>query len=195
MALRFPFSYVRIAVGENQSNTQNLTRRELLKRGAILGGALAWATPAVQLIGMTPAMATHVSEACLCVKNDPPGSTTFIPLSGSSGECLDPIDGCSDPISIFSGEIAVTAIDGGWRLQYPANCNVIALSIKCGSGAPGSLGCAADACTCWFEGDSTSPEDLSYTIDGFPDSKFIDLLNDDCNVGSISHIEFCIQCP
>src|SRR5688572_14686110 len=29
-----------------------ITRRQALKRGAILGGALAWATPVVQVIGM-----------------------------------------------------------------------------------------------------------------------------------------------
>lgn len=41
-----------------------LTRRQALKRGAILGGALAWATPVVQVIGMRPAFAQTVSPAC-----------------------------------------------------------------------------------------------------------------------------------
>ena len=39
-----------------------LTRRQTLKRGALLGGALAWATPVVQVIGMKPAFATTPSE-------------------------------------------------------------------------------------------------------------------------------------
>lgn len=43
-----------------------LTRRQALKRGAILGGALAWATPVVQVVGMRPALAQTVSPTgCL----------------------------------------------------------------------------------------------------------------------------------
>ena len=41
-----------------------VTRREALKRGALLGGALVWATPAVQVIGMKPAFAQSVSAPC-----------------------------------------------------------------------------------------------------------------------------------
>jgi hypothetical protein len=38
-----------------------LTRREMLKRGAIFGGALVWATPVVQTVGMSRAYASHTS--------------------------------------------------------------------------------------------------------------------------------------
>jgi hypothetical protein len=38
-----------------------ITRRQALKRGAIFGGALAWATPVVQIVGMRPASAQAVS--------------------------------------------------------------------------------------------------------------------------------------
>jgi hypothetical protein len=38
-----------------------ITRRQALRKGAILGGALAWATPIVQVIGMKPAFAQVVS--------------------------------------------------------------------------------------------------------------------------------------
>jgi hypothetical protein len=48
---------------ENQNS--GLTRREMLKRGAVLGGAVAWATPAVQLIGMRPALAQTPSDTCI----------------------------------------------------------------------------------------------------------------------------------
>ena len=41
-----------------------ITRRQALKRGAILGGALAWATPVVQVVGMRPAFAQTVSPGC-----------------------------------------------------------------------------------------------------------------------------------
>ena len=38
-----------------------LSRRELLKKGAYLGGALAWATPVVQVVGISPALAADTS--------------------------------------------------------------------------------------------------------------------------------------
>lgn len=55
-----------------QSNTEKsadqsphgLTRREALKKGALLGGALIWTTPAVQAIGILPAQAQEVSPFC-----------------------------------------------------------------------------------------------------------------------------------
>jgi hypothetical protein len=42
---------------------QGLTRRELLRKGAILGGALAWSIPTVQTIRMAPAFAAATSFA------------------------------------------------------------------------------------------------------------------------------------
>ena len=49
-------------VSDHEINEEGLTRREALKRGAILGGvALAWTTPAVQIVGMSPAFATTTS--------------------------------------------------------------------------------------------------------------------------------------
>lgn len=41
-----------------------ITRREVLRRGAILGGAVAWATPVVQVVGMRPALAQAPSPGC-----------------------------------------------------------------------------------------------------------------------------------
>jgi hypothetical protein len=46
-----------------------LTRREALKRGAMLGGALVWAIPVVQTVGMTAAMAQTVSPELLFFDN------------------------------------------------------------------------------------------------------------------------------
>ncbi len=48
-----------------QRDTQNgLTRREALKRGAVIAGGLAWATPLVQAVGMRPAFAATTSPLC-----------------------------------------------------------------------------------------------------------------------------------
>ena len=40
---------------------QGISRRDLLKRGAALGGAVVWMTPLVQTVGMGPAFAETVS--------------------------------------------------------------------------------------------------------------------------------------
>jgi uncharacterized protein YfaP (DUF2135 family) len=48
---------VRMRVADNEG----LSRRQLLKRGAIVGGGLLWATPAVQTIGMSRALAQVTS--------------------------------------------------------------------------------------------------------------------------------------
>jgi hypothetical protein len=49
-------------VSDHEINEDGLTRREALKKGAILGGvALAWTTPAVQIVGMSPALAQTTS--------------------------------------------------------------------------------------------------------------------------------------
>ena len=62
-----------------------LTRREILKRGAVFGGALVWATPVVQVVGMGRARAQTPSPGCLryCMKwevenNDPVQDTGVI---------------------------------------------------------------------------------------------------------------------
>ncbi len=66
----------------NTSDT-SITRRQLLKRGAAIGGAVLWATPVVQVVGMGKAYAQDVSPNCsrFCLKwevdeNHKTGSTT-----------------------------------------------------------------------------------------------------------------------
>jgi hypothetical protein len=50
--------------GAPSEQAGGITRRQALKRGALLGGALAWATPVVQVIGMRPAFAQVPSPTC-----------------------------------------------------------------------------------------------------------------------------------
>lgn len=47
-------------MGETHSEN-GISRRELLKKGAVLGGAVAWATPVVQTLGMGRAFAQTAS--------------------------------------------------------------------------------------------------------------------------------------
>jgi hypothetical protein len=57
-----------------------LTRREILKRGAAFGGALVWATPVVQVMGMSSAHARPVSPGCIryCLKWETDGNQRIL---------------------------------------------------------------------------------------------------------------------
>lgn len=47
-----------------------VSRRDAIKKGAVVGGAVLWATPVIQAIGISPASATHVSpnvQHCPCL--------------------------------------------------------------------------------------------------------------------------------
>jgi hypothetical protein len=49
---------------EPEEPSRGITRREALRRGALLGGALVWTTPIVQAIGIRPAFAQVPSGFC-----------------------------------------------------------------------------------------------------------------------------------
>lgn len=49
----------------------SLNRRELIKRGAIVGGTLAWTVPVVQTLSLTPAHAESPSAPGNPVPNNP----------------------------------------------------------------------------------------------------------------------------
>jgi hypothetical protein len=74
------------------SDATGVSRRDFLKRGAALGGAIAWATPVVQTIGMRAAFAQTASPACTvwyAAKIQRIGDT-------ATGECVD-ISGQTNP--------------------------------------------------------------------------------------------------
>ncbi len=54
------------------TNSNAVSRREILKRGAFVGGAVLWIAPAVQVVGMGSAFAKDVSPDCsrYCIKWD-----------------------------------------------------------------------------------------------------------------------------
>jgi hypothetical protein len=60
-----------------------ITRRQALKRGAVLGGALAWATPVVQVVGMRAAQAQTVSPGCQ-FELVPVNPLTGLPIPGAT---------------------------------------------------------------------------------------------------------------
>jgi hypothetical protein len=69
-----------------------ITRREALKRGAIFGGALVWATPVVQMVGMRPAFAQVPSPTCastICSEfGDPVMHIECVPTSPDDEACF-----------------------------------------------------------------------------------------------------------
>ncbi len=87
--------------------SDGLNRRDVLKRGALVGGALVWTVPAIQTIA-APAFAAGsqapgdcVIQSGLCVP--PPGGGPCAPVcyQATSTECCaeaDRIDRISDPI-------------------------------------------------------------------------------------------------
>ena len=79
-----------------------ITRRQALKRGAVLGGALVWATPVVQVVGMRPALAQTVSPGCrieirvlfgtteivLCLEGPPELCECIANCSAGDADCI-----------------------------------------------------------------------------------------------------------
>lgn len=49
---------------DQQLTGTEITRREALRKGLMLGGAVLWTTPMVQAIGITPALASETSSTC-----------------------------------------------------------------------------------------------------------------------------------
>ena len=80
---------------EQTVSESGLTRRELLKRGAALGGAVVWATPIVQAVGMQSALAQVPSPACdsrvcanVLVNDVVVGSWFCEPTTAEDGACF-----------------------------------------------------------------------------------------------------------
>ncbi|HDL48403.1 MAG TPA: hypothetical protein ENH33_00370 [Actinobacteria bacterium] len=103
---------------------QGLTRRQMLKRGAVFGGALVWAVPVVQTIGMTPALAETTS---------PPvgGCQTHYAIRVDRSGCTDiagrkPGEGCLDTSGAVEGGCSIyePAFDVANGLAVPFGCKV-----------------------------------------------------------------------
>ena len=48
-------------MGSDESPPQGLSRRDLLRRGAVVGGTLVWAVPAMEVLSLTSAHASSPS--------------------------------------------------------------------------------------------------------------------------------------
>lgn len=196
-----------------QPNESGLTRRDLLKSGAVLGGALAWGAPVVQLIGMKPAMAQEVSGCpntyCLKAEYDDGVLGPFINCSpgiarGSGrGNCLIPSEEDFDegdfsgvPGAIFEG-IVVSDCDGGdgIMLTLPVGCHLAGEDNA--SGSPDAfVGNVSAAAKCGRIGETNEDEGCDAPEIGVNgDGQTTLCFPKKCTNGSgLSHIELIICC-
>jgi uncharacterized protein YfaP (DUF2135 family) len=72
----------------NSADLTRVSRRELLKRGAALGGAVLWVTPGMQVVGMSRALAQEVSPVPPTGSGDITGqvvdASTAAPIAGAT---------------------------------------------------------------------------------------------------------------
>lgn len=169
-----------------------LSRRDLLKRGAVLGGAaVAWATPMVRAVALTPVSGASPSPACnvwYAVKIDPDSTNTNhcvdiydqTSIDTGKGHCLD-VDlnnpapeqgGCAHIVSV---EVYPDGSDS-WVVTLDSGCQFVeghdGCFIKTGSQE-------ADFC-------------LVNQCEWDPDAHTLTFPQPETN--SISHVEFVFCC-
>lgn len=159
---------------------QSVTRREVLRRAAIVGGA-AWAAPVIQSIS-TPAFAQvtpRCISGCFWVKWDPTepcvdaggqGSITCPNCLTDEGLTQDP-GGCPCIENNVTTEPCGDPATGTWTLTLPPGCTFHG----------GGSKCASDLC-------QPAVDNGDGTVTFFP------CLDAQGKPRCISHIEFCYCC-
>lgn len=130
-----------------------LTRRELLKRGAAVGGTLVWATPVVQSLGARPAWAVYGQDiSFICLNLLCNGAGVFVKVEcNESGMCSieSGAEKCNphcdfEPVGGSGGGVTPGGADprtGCVTVTIPGNCQVTASVVKAGQRCcPGSTG-------------------------------------------------------
>jgi hypothetical protein len=116
-----------------QEQRGGFSRRDALRRGAILGGALVWATPVVQGLG-TPAFAQMgqspgAHACCYCYNGSaPPAAASPVnPGTGVASECS--ADSFTDPERLNRDSCQTFCEDLGYEhYQYVSSPNPTACS-------------------------------------------------------------------
>ena len=106
-----------------ESQQQGISRRDLLKRGAALGGAVVWATPVVQTLGMGRAYAQSasppdISYIALLISCDGGNPLWFVKWEEGSGWEDDPgaMQECSNALPV-AGAVSVNGGNLGLDMQ------------------------------------------------------------------------------
>jgi hypothetical protein len=167
--------------------TGSITRREALRRGAVVGGAVLWASPTVQTLGMGRALAAQPSGGCAyyAVKYDV--GQGWGGLGQGRGNCMTVPSGAVDGVPAVMKNVTVSgSAETGLTVTLPAGVTVFdsaetgtpdeltgrsGVWVKCGSMLH------VDACD--FQ--SVQPGARSFTVNP-------------CGTGkAISHFEFVIR--
>lgn len=118
----------------------SITRRDALKRGALIGAGAVWATPVIQSIGMSRAFATVVSDpdaTYYAIKIEEGGCEDISNQTGvpSGGHCLDvdvsvtPISGgCSSIVNLV--DVAEDNDPTPWKIELADGCYPITIARK-----------------------------------------------------------------
>ncbi|MBT8206896.1 MAG: hypothetical protein HKN07_05250 [Acidimicrobiia bacterium] len=118
----------------------SITRRDALKRGALIGVGAVWATPVIQSIGMSRAFATVVSDpdaTYYAIKIEQGGCEDIYNQTGvpSGGQCLDvdvsvtPISGgCSSIVNLV--DVADDNDPTPWKIELADGCYPITIARK-----------------------------------------------------------------
>jgi hypothetical protein len=127
----------------------DVSRRDFLKRGAALGGAVMWVTPVVQIVGMRPAFAQVASPACnvwyaakIERSDDPPGWVCLMAGEGAQ-DCLNLSDiesdeglgtgtiqeGCHKIVSVIVAP--ENALNKDWVVVLDEGCQFVEESDRC----------------------------------------------------------------
>lgn len=145
-------------IPKKRSGPSNITRRELLKRGAVIGGSVLWVTPVVQTVGMSSAFAATPSPTCsiYCIVWSPATGISlggFAPYSGDGCLPCPPDSEPGLPSDIDDFTVDYDAPSETYTVTYP---NTFAL-VPSGDPTPDDLvnGSAAirvgnDTSTCRF---------------------------------------------
>lgn len=102
-----------------------ITRRQALRRGALLGGTLMWTTPVVQTLGMDRALAAEPSGTCdlYCVKYETGSGWTSI--GKGVGNCVTcPTDATDGPPARLGAGAVSGSAETGFTVTLPAGCSV-----------------------------------------------------------------------
>ena len=204
-------------MSQETKSESGLTRRDVLKQGAALGGALVWGAPMVQVIGMRPALAQTPSPTCpnlFCVKaewrggeNGNLGSFQACSkgFSRGKGNCLVPPEDVDfdAPSAIVDGiEVThgVTCDDldqsPGVLITLPEGCSLAGVDNVAGT-PDAFIGNVSAAAKCGKRGSNDPLDFCDGPVSVGEDNGRVTLcFSLECSNGTtISHIELLICCP
>lgn len=175
-------------MGREGTMQPQITRRQALRRGAALGGALLWTAPTVQTLGMGRAMAASPSGVCIlyCVKYDVGSGWTEV--GNGQGNCLVCPSVAVDGLPPDIGQASVSGdAETVLNVTLPPGCSVFdstatgtpdelagpsGVWVKCGSSRHGQA--------CHFQ--SVDPGATAFSVSPCANGK------------GISHFELVIEC-